>query len=82
MSGGTLDLSGTVQLNPNALGGTGGSVYLSGVLINTNAVLDLDTLGTWYLSGGTIRGGTVTGTNDPALIPPIVCPQELGRWMA
>jgi hypothetical protein len=48
---------------------SGGTVNLTGSLINSNATLVLGVnTGSWVLNGGAIRGGTVTMTNDTSLI--------------
>ena len=47
----------------------GGTVNLTGDLLNTGATLPLDpTTGSWNLAGGTITGGTLTDTGGAALI--------------
>lgn len=48
---------------------TGGTVQLTGILDNTDAVLSLDaSTGPWVIHGGTIRGGSVLGADGSGLI--------------
>ena len=71
VGGGTLNLGGSMTaagLNLGACSRTGGTVNLVGTLDCRGEVLDLDTTGPWYLLGGTIRNGTISTTNNPALI--------------
>lgn len=76
-AGGTLAVSGSGILN---LGGTftqaslgpitrsGGTVNLTGTLDNTGGTLALNVAtGSWNLSNGTIKGGTVTGSGGAGL---------------
>ncbi len=78
--GGTLAVSGTGILN---LGGTfslaglgvlnrsGGTVNLNGLLTNTGVTLALNAAtGSWNLAGGSIVGGTVTGSDGAGLSIP------------
>src|SRR5207253_3773479 len=60
----TLTLAGSftaASLNPPGFSLTGGTVNLTGTLDNTgnNLALD-DTLGSWTVTGGTIKGGTLS----------------------
>ena len=75
---GTLGASGSGALNIGAnvlnqdavveMDG-GGAVYLSGALDNTNSTLSLTgTGGTFNLDGGSIEGGTITGTSDAGVL--------------
>ncbi|HEV7403720.1 MAG TPA: hypothetical protein VGO11_12365, partial [Chthoniobacteraceae bacterium] len=41
---------------------SGGNVYLAGTLENTGATFTIPAAGTWRLAGGTILGGTVSGS--------------------
>ena len=69
---GTLDLGGTFSTLGLGLGtvqNTGGTVQLTGTLNNTGATLALTAAtGSWDLWGGTIQGGTITGTGGSALV--------------
>ena len=51
---------------------TGGStITIAGLMANSNTTLALGpTTGSWYLQGGTIRGGTVTATGGTQLLMP------------
>ena len=71
VSDGTLNLNGTFTaagLNPAGFVRTGGTVNLLGTIDNTGATLNFDALGNLSMAGGTIRGGTVIGTNT-LLVP-------------
>ncbi len=47
---------------------SGGTISLVGTMDNTGTTLNLDLSGPWNLFGGTIRHGTISGANKPALI--------------
>ncbi len=62
--GGSFTLPNWVTVN-----GTNATIYLTGLLNNTNATLALNpATGSWVLQGGTISGGAITTTNGAALV--------------
>ena len=68
----TVSLNGTFTLaNVGTFHRSGGTVSIVGTLDNTGTTLALDAAtGSWSLSGGTIKGGTVTATGGAALLLP------------
>jgi hypothetical protein len=69
-SGGTLNLSGNFSTaGLGTINRTNGTVYLTGLLNNTNSTLTLNAAsGSWVLYGGTIAGGTVTTGGGASLV--------------
>ncbi|MFO0796476.1 MAG: tandem-95 repeat protein [Gemmataceae bacterium] len=72
VSAGTLNLGGSFTTASVAnFSRTGGAVNLTGTLTNTGATLALGTAnngrGTWTLSGGTVRGGSVATSGGAVL---------------
>jgi hypothetical protein len=65
--GGTVDLAGPFTDAPlAAFTDSGGTVNLAGSLTNTSLALS-PALGNWFLSGGTIVGGTISSTGGSLL---------------
>ena len=69
-SGGTLYLNGNMTTaGLVTINRTNGTVYLTGVLNNTNATLALNAAsGSWVLSGGTVQGGTIAASGGAGLL--------------
>jgi RHS repeat-associated protein len=67
---GALTLDGTFTLaSLGQFKRSGGSVYLTGTLNNTNTTVSLDALGgSWILNNGTINGGTIIAANGTKLL--------------
>ncbi|MEQ1751080.1 MAG: hypothetical protein ABL974_16750, partial [Prosthecobacter sp.] len=70
---GTFHLGGTVTTaNLGTLNRTGGTLNIAGVLDNTGTTLALNAAsGSWNLSNGTIKGGTITTTGGATLALPV-----------
>ena len=62
LESGTINLGGNVAWTPTAVfAGTAGTVNITGTLLATGSIVDLGNAA-WNLVGGTIQGGTLTGS--------------------
>jgi hypothetical protein len=67
---GTVNLGGIFALTDlGVFNRGGGTVNLTGTLLNTNSTLTLNAAtGSWVLNGGTVRGGAITPTGGASLL--------------
>jgi hypothetical protein len=64
-----IELDGTFATPGGNFVNVGSTININGTMVNTAGTLALTpTTGSWYLNGGTIQGGTITGSGGAQLI--------------